>query len=407
MCGGLDTNYFSQNAAQELGITLRGMDETFFFTDTMMLNRLVTHDSSVDIYYLEGGFVSTDVVFRKDFAAPLTNPELLEEIAAMYAPIRTAVTQGQTVMGAPVFVASQEYCLGYSLEVYEKALEEGYVLPASWLELLQQIAQWDDALWQQQISPVNMTPHMLVQVSLDFAMAQQQARGEEVQFDAADTVEVVEAAYRAGQNMTAHQSDRMEHILFWRQGMPIGHSEMEGFSAHVLPLREGDALAIPMRLCVAIINPYSKKQDLAQEFLAACYHQMDPMLHMKLTPGANAEIANPSAQAEIAQLQQNISRVENLLAQGGENLNLKDLELQLSECKERLAFVEANSNRVDAASLAAYAAYMESGVVLTWQLWQDQTVSQLVDRLIQGQLTAEAFCQELERVAQMMEAERS
>lgn len=105
---------------------------------------------------------------------------------------------------------------------------------------------------------------------------------------------------------------------------------------------------------------------------------------MKLTPGANAEIANPLAQAEIAQLQENISRVENLLAQGGETLNVKDLELQLSECKERLAFVEANSNRVDAASLAAYAAYMEGNVVLTWQLWQDQTVSQLVDRLIQG-----------------------
>lgn len=100
------------------------MDETFFFTDTMMLNRLVTHDSSVDIYDLEGGFVFTDVVFRKDFAAPLTNPELLEEIAAMYALIRTAVTQGQTVMGAPVYVASQKYYLGYSLE-------EGYVLPAS------------------------------------------------------------------------------------------------------------------------------------------------------------------------------------------------------------------------------------------------------------------------------------
>lgn len=159
LSGGMGGNDIALSAAQSVNITLKESDE-FFFTDTMLLNRLVTHDDSVDIYYIEGNMISTDVIFRKDFAAPITQPDLVANIEGMYTPIRESVVDGQTVMGMPIYVSSRECCLAYDLEVYECCLGEGYTLPNSWSQLLEQIAEWSESLWQQQISPVNMDGRM-------------------------------------------------------------------------------------------------------------------------------------------------------------------------------------------------------------------------------------------------------
>ena len=71
-----------------------------------------------------------------------------------------------------------------------------------------------------------------------------------------------------------------------------------------------------------------------------------------------------------------------------------------------MELAEKNRYQVDEASLAAYGETMQYGVVLTEQLWQDQSVSQLIEQLVQGKMTPPDFCRELERVVQMKEAER-
>ena len=103
LSGGMGGNDTALSAAQSMNISLQEIDD-FFFTDAMLLNRLVTHDDSVDIYYVEGNMISTDVIFRKDFAAPITQPDLVANIEGMYTPLRQAVMDGQTVMGMPVYV---------------------------------------------------------------------------------------------------------------------------------------------------------------------------------------------------------------------------------------------------------------------------------------------------------------
>lgn len=406
LSGGMGGNDIALNAAQSMSITLREIDE-FFFTDTMLLNRLVTHDGSVDIYYVEGNMISTNVIFRKDFAAPITQPDLVAIVDGMYTPLRKAVMDGQTVMGMPIFVSSQENCLAYDLAAYETCLEEGYTLPNSWIQLLEQIAQWDEALWQQQISPVNMDSHTLVHASLDYIIAQQQVEGEEAGLSSEDIVSLMETAYGAAQNMEAHHADQKEHILFWRQGIAISQSETNGFHTYPLPLWEGDVPTIPLRVCVAFINPYSKKQDLAQEFLVAYYHQMDPMLQMALSPQANQPVENANALEQMKRLQETITWLENNLAEASSSSDRKEMESQLTECRQQLKLAEKNRYLVDEASLAAYEESIQNGVVLSEQLWQDQSVAQLIDQMLQGQMTPSDFCRELDRVMQMKEAESS
>lgn len=405
LSGGMGGNDTALSAAQSMNISLQEIDD-FFFTDAMLLNRLVTHDDSVDIYYVEGNMISTDVIFRKDFAAPITQPDLVANIEGMYTPLRQAVMDGQTVMGMPVYVSSQEGCLAYDLAVYEMCLEEGYTLPNSWLQLLEQIAKWDEALWQQQVSPVNMDARMLVQVSLDYIIAQQQIGSDGAGLSSEDIVTLMDTAYRAAQNMGAHHADQKEHILFWRQGIVVGHSETDGFRTYPLPLWEGDTPLIPLRVCVAFINPYSKKQDAAQEFLAAYYHQMDPMLQMALSPQANQPIENSNAIEQRDRLQETFSWLESNLEEVESASARREIETQLAECKQQLKLAEKNRYLVDEASLAAYGESIQYGVVLTEQLWQDQSVSRLIDLMLQGQMTPSNFCRELERVMQMKEAER-
>lgn len=404
LSGGMGGNEFAQRAAAAKQITVKETED-FFFTDTMLLDRLVTHDDRVDIYYVEGNMVSTRIIFRKDFAAPITQPELRASIEGMYAPIRDAVMHGETVMGMPIMISTEESCLAYHLDVYEACREVGYTLPGSWLQLLEQIAQWDEELWHQQISPIHMTARMLVQTSLDHVMAQQQGRGEEVDFSSEEVVTVVEAAYRAAKNMEEHQADQKERSLFWRQGLTVAHAEADGFHTYPLPLREGETPVIPLRVCVAFINPYSKKQGLAQEFLAAYYQQMDPMMQMALSPQVHQTVEDASAVERMNQLQGTIAWLEGLLADPDSEWNRKDLENQLAECRQQLEQAAQNRYRVDDDSLTAYAQNIQHGVVLDEQLWQEQSISRLMDQMLQGQLTPRGFCQELNRVIQMKNAE--
>jgi hypothetical protein len=402
--GGISDSSCSAAAAQSLGITINETDN-FFFTNTMLMNQLVSHDPNVDIYYIEGGMISTNAIFRKDFALPLTNSKLVEQISGMYDVIQDAVLQDQDIMGAPLLLSSNSGCLAYQISIYNDCTEEGYELPASWMQLLEQIVQWDDALWQEQISPIDMTPRMLLQSTLDMLMAWQQKAGVPYSFTSDQAIQVIDAAFRAGKVLAAHQSEQMQNILFHRQGLTVGRTELEGFTPHALPLFDGEEKIIPMRLCIAFVNPYSKNQALAQQYLSAYYDAMDADLLMALTPKANQNIESPTAVSQIESLQASISDLEDQLLHADAQTDTQSIDEQLEQCKEQLRYAEEHRYRIDASSLAVYGDLIESGVVLTEQLWQEQNVSKLIDQLLQEEISVEDFCQELERILRMREAE--
>lgn len=404
LCGGLSGDMVQQ-AGEKLQVQINELD-TFFFTDTMLLNRLVSHDDSVDIYYVSGDMVSTGTIFRKDFAAPITYAPLLETISGMYAPIRAAVTQGDDVMGVPLLLATREHCLAYQLDTYAACQEEGYLLPESWMALLEQIIQWDEAWWALQIAPVNMTPRMLIQSSLDMLLAWQQRNGKEVSFTSPEAMQVLEAAFLAAKNMEAHQADQMPKFLFYRQGLTVGRTEYEGFSAFPLALFAGEEPVIPLRVGIAFINPYSHKQEAAQRFLQACYEAMEPTMRMALSPKENQLVENESVLNQIALLQENITLQEEALQRSDENLNRQEMEQQLAENRKQLALAEQNRYRVDEASLQQYGNMMACAVVLTEQRWQEQSVSRLMDQLLQEKIPLADFGREMERILAMQEAEK-
>lgn len=404
LCGGLSGDMVRE-AGEKLHVAIKELD-TFFFTDTMLLNRLVSHDDSVDIYYVSGDMVSTGTILRKDFAAPIIYAPLLETVSGMYAPIQAAVTQGDEVMGVPLFLATREHCLAYQLDTYAACQEEGYTLPESWMALLEQIMHWDEELWALQIAPVNMTPRMLIQSSLDMLLAWQQRNGKAASFTSPEAMQVLEAAFQAAKNMEVHQADQMPNFLFYRQGLTVGRTEYEGFSAFPLPLFAGEEPVIPLRVGIAFINPYSRKQEAAQQFLQACYEAMEPTMRMALSPKENHPVENESVLGQIRLLQENIALQEETLQHPDENLNRQEMEQQLAENRKQLALAEQRRYRVDDASLQQYGNMMTCAVVLTEQRWQEQSVSKLMDQLLQEKIPLSDFGREMERILSMQEAEK-
>ncbi len=404
LCGDLSSDMVQQ-AGASLQVQVKEVD-TFFFTDTMLLNQLVSHDSSVDIYFVSGNMVSTAIIFRKDFAAPLTYAPLKETVAGMYAPIQSAVTQGDEIMGMPLYLSTQEHCLAYQLETCAACQEEGYLLPDSWMGLLEQIIHWDENLWALQIAPVNMTPRMLIQSSLDMLLAWQQRNGKDFSLTSPEAMQVLEASFLAGKNMEAHQGAQMQKFLFYRQGLTVGRTEYEGFSSSPLPLFAGEVPVIPLRVSIAFINPYSPKQDMAQRFLQACYEAMEPDLRMALSPGENQPLENESVLGQIQLLQENITLMEATLQNPDENLNREEMEQHLAENRKLLSIAEQRRYRVDEASLQQYGSMMACAVVLTEQRWQEQSVSRLMDQLLQEKISLTDFGREMERIFTMQQAEK-
>lgn len=145
---------------------------------------------------------------------------------------------------------------------------------------------------------------------------------------------------------------------------------------------------------------------MAQQFLAAYYHQMDPVLQMALSPQANQPIENSNAIEQMKRLQETIGWLESNVAAAECSSDQREMESQLAECKRQLKLAEQSRYLVDEVSLAAYKENIQCGVVLSEQLWQEQSISRLIEQMLQGQITPSNFCRELERVMQMKEAER-
>lgn len=134
---------------------------------------------------------------------------------------------------------------------------------------------------------------------------------------------------------------------------------------------------------------------------------MNPMLQMALSPQANQPVENANAIEQMKRLQETICWLESSLAEAQSSLGRREMESQLTECKQQLKLAEKNRYLVDEASLAAYEESIQNGVVLSEQLWQDQSVAQLIEQMLQGQMTPSDSCRELDRVMQMKEAESS
>lgn len=61
---------------------------------------------------------------------------------------------------------------------------------------------------------------------------------------------------------------------------------------------------------------------------------------------------------------------------------------------------------MDEASLQQYGSMMACAVVLTEQRWQEQSVSRLMDQLLQEKISLTDFGREMERIFTMQQAEK-
>lgn len=79
---------------------------------------------------------------------------------------------------------------------------------------------------------------------------------------------------------------------------------------------------------------------------------------MALSPQANQVVEDPSAKAQMTQLEESIRWLESALSAEENVSSRKEMETRLAESRQRLQFVEKNRYMVDTVSLEAYGANM-------------------------------------------------
>lgn len=166
----------------------------------------------------------------------------------------------------------------------------------------------------------------------------------------------------------------------------------------LMPLKLGDGspLAIETSVMAIVVNPYSKHQEEAiryLEYIAQKPGYNDYILYADITE----PIENEWVVRRLAEVEAEIAALE---AKEGDADALDTLD----ELRAELSSLEPNRYRLDAEDLAAWHITERALVIQQETVYTDE-LSQLVDRLVAGSMTMDAFIGECNRYVNMVYAE--
>ncbi len=385
-------------AAQQMENVMFSLADDFYFTDTALLNKLLTRDATVDVYYVSGAFVSIGSVFDKGFALPLTDERLIRDVEKMYACVAGAVMHDRGLYALPVGVDTEQCCMAYEPSLLGQCAEAGFKLPSSWMDLLRSIAEWDSSLWSQQISPIAMGRQELLTMSIQYYITSKELSNEPIVFDSAQFRQLIELALQAGTELAAHHSERMERSLFMRRSINLHTAQSNGYETLLLPLDNGLMPVAPISISLLFVNPYSKQPELAMDYLAKYFGALDELERMSLSPENSRPVKNPNTSELLATMRQSLSETKRQMENENDEQICLTLADTIAQYEINIEKLESSSWMVDEESINHYTQFMGNAVIIQTQLSQDENIRKLINRLEQGAISVQQFINELNRI---------
>ena len=428
--GDSDILYAFCKAHPEIAVT---DPDSYAYTAEDISQEMLSGGNSVDVYAMflpNGAFTA---LRDKGYVADLSSSKALTDfVGRMYPQFsRMLFNNDGKLIAFPLQV--QASCMGYFPAVLEKVGLTVDDLPASIEGLMDFILMWQEDYAEEY-------PEILLFGDYAYNLDQQvfslifnqrvvdcAAAGEPLTFNTPEMRAILtkweqlrstlqELSQEIDGNASVVYASDGEGInqLFTTYADPMpqryGHDPQWDGVPMYLSLTEGSEPYLSANMAVSFINPNSPNQDLAMLWLEFYAEHMSLDEQIAMLPDVNEPMEYMYYQQNLESIQESIANMEASLAEADE-ADKAMYEENLTWMREELADTEARRWAISEEDIAAYRELAPQLIVadsadfLSSSTDGANEASKLMQRYMDGQIGAEQFIRELDRIIQMMQME--
>ncbi len=396
--------------------------------------RMLTASDAADIYAvsLSGGLFTS--LRDKGYCVDLSgNQKLLDFVTPMYPSLTKEYFRDGKLYALPAEFNASANMAYYPSVLAELGLTEDD-LPKTWLEMMDFIQRWDTeigpdcddeyALFQNDYDIFSM----LFGYILQDAMMTCDVQGDPIRLGNPETVALLKRMeeLRPLLKRMSRNPDETGGVVVYGGGsdsMPEAlianycdltpsdnrMSSRGNYREVPLPLTiaEGGPVVYQASITLYLVNPNSKNQEEAMAFLEYLTENMDDTSVIALDPNRNDPVESPWFLESVERMNEYIASVEEAYETAPEE-DKTFMQDALTQAREELEyFTETSRWAVSAESIAAYREIAPHLVASSFELLGGNVtdLSSIFQRFMDGQMSAEQFAKEFDRIIMMMEME--
>ena len=425
-------NSYVQNAAYTFGNTHSNVEVVMATSYEDVVQAMMNQSDAVDIYVLSVSDPGYAALLERGYLADLSSSDKITNfVNSVYPGLQDVLIRDGKVVALPVELYTS--CMSYS----PKAAEALGVteLPTSWLELFRFLAEDAPALLESHegynILPTyntaeDMRNQLFTQMFQDYMLYLEK---EDVEFafdtdlmhsllDAFEKIDFTKLGLMEDyddDDSVSYSSDDDKTLFSTWGTVDCQMYNMTSTSTLPLMLSLGteDSPRLRAEMSVAFVNPYSKNQEAAIEYLETTVDGMEQTFIIDLCPDQNEPVLNAYYEQNIQSMKEYKDSLEQQIAECTDEDEKAALQEQL-ESQQQYIDEYTKNNAYDASeeSIAKYREYGDKlraaeyfGVDIYSDSDKDSMYSQMTQYL-QGAIDANTMLQKLDKTVKMMILEK-
>ncbi|MBQ8555716.1 MAG: extracellular solute-binding protein [Clostridia bacterium] len=163
---------------------------------------------------------------------------------------------------------------------------------------------------------------------------------------------------------------------------------------------EGERPCTVLQMNVYIINPYSPLKEEAMTFLEYAAENMDQTMRTAFDPNCNDPVEDPEYARNCARMRKQIAQLEMMLSEAESEASRRNIQDSIEFMQEGIEMAETWRWRVKPEAIAEFRE-IAPYVAVEVADFSNDNLQTLTDRYTDGQIAAEQFIREAERMLQM------
>ena len=392
-----------------------------------ILQDMMNRSSDVDIYTLEVATSQYAALYDRGFMAELGGSEALSSaVSAMYESVQNAVKKDGEIYALPLGVYSDTQSMNVELLTGKLGYTEDDI-PRDWPALFALLNDIVSSGKLEEFPEVTLMMPGYTQRDAKYQFFYQMMnsyflwldqseenlmRGSDVLMAACEAFEAVNWAALGLPEEFDYEDDEAwryepENILMDSTSIDPRYYYEESQTPLVLAIAEGEPQLIGFDLRAAFVNPFSNHREAAVEYLETAYNLLEQGIKIALIPGENEPVENKYFEENLKGYDDNIADMEAQLAD--EALTDEETREMLMQSIEdmktyREEYMERGKWDISPEAIERYREFAQYGVATRASIWESGTYSQIF-QYIDGAMTAQQLCQEMEKTMQMQRLE--
>ena len=381
-------------------------------TDAAIADSVLKKNAEPDVYILYADSQVYKSLYDRGYLPEITVPDAVAAVNAMYPAVREVLTRDGRVLAFPV--RAEGGTIGLNHTALKAIGENPDAVPDDWAGLLKKIGELGIKLGGSEqysvFDPYATVPELRASLldailkTYEYDMLKNGAGG----FDDSELAETLGELMKLDlPGMGVRQSIGKYETVPYR--MPLvceGVSTLCGTYVedrvpHPLRVRKAGRPMLPLRLTVAVINPYTAHPEEAQEFISMLARHTDTVTAYTVSGEKNEPVADRQMQEKFEEMR---AEADALRAGADDAMSAaaEDRAARLAELELNIATIEKLRWVISAEGLRRFRARPELLYVGRYPYTDSDAAKDLKRRYLEGELDTSRFLKSLdEKVSEM------